>query len=605
MEQQQVRVLGIAPYEGMKRAMEHAAEEDPFLQLDVFIGDLEEGVSIAKEHAQEGYDCIISRGGTAELIRHVTDVPVIEIQISVYDVLRAIKLAENYSKLYAIVGFSSITEPAHILCDLLRYNVDILTVHNTDEVRTTLARLQMGGYKMVVSDMVTHTIARQMGMDAFLITSGVESLHEAFEQAQALGASVRRLRQENLFLHSIAQAEDNIIVVLDTQGGVYYSSQPKPDGELLALLRSKMTAIPEKSVLKFYDSQQGFLYYVTGKLQKLGKSKYYLFHCQATQIPLRSNKIGIRFFNKGEAEHLFTNSFYSISGAMGELDNTISSIATTRQAVLIVGENGTGKEQIARAIYLRGTLSNKPFVVVNCSLINDKTWDFLLKNYNSPLSDSGCTVYFQYLEELSPERCGELVALIRETGLARRERLLFSCSCVDNMPLPEAGRLFSTRIDCLTLRLPSLRSRSDEIPSLATLYLGNLNLEIGKQISGFDPHAVEQLQSFDWPNNYTQFQQVLTELATVSDTTYIRSSMVAEVLAKERALNRSAAAALGGMPAGNLTLEQITYHAVQQSLVAHNGNQTAAARQLGISRTTLWRYLSKDTAPEPEPEPET
>ena len=53
---------------------------------------------------------------------------------------------------------------------------------------------------------------------------------------------------------------------------------------------------------------------------------------------------------------------------------------------------------------------------------------------------------------------------------------------------------------------------------------------------------------------------------------------------------------------GNLTLEQITYHAVQQSLVAHNGNQTAAARQLGISRTTLWRYLSKDTAPEPEPE---
>lgn len=103
------------------------------------------------------YDCIISRGGTATLIRQVTDLPVVEIHISVYDVLRTMKLAENYSSLYAIVGFPSVTEAAHTLCDLLGYTLNILTVQCADEVPVTLERLKEEGYRMVVCDMVTHT----------------------------------------------------------------------------------------------------------------------------------------------------------------------------------------------------------------------------------------------------------------------------------------------------------------------------------------------------------------------------------------------------------------------------------------------------------------
>ncbi len=85
-------------------------------------------MAIVQRMAPNSYDCIISRGGTAALIREVTDVPVVEIQLSVYDVLSAMKLAENYSSRYAIVGFPNITESAHILCDLLGSDLDILTV---------------------------------------------------------------------------------------------------------------------------------------------------------------------------------------------------------------------------------------------------------------------------------------------------------------------------------------------------------------------------------------------------------------------------------------------------------------------------------------------
>jgi len=131
----------------------------------------------------EDYDVIISRGGTAQLIQGFTDIPVIAIRLSVYDVLRAIKMAENYSSLYAIVGFPSITEPAHTLCDLLGHNLDIITVHSTEEAEVALDRLRQGGYKIVVSDVVTHTIALRNGMTAFLITSGMESLHTATSAA--------------------------------------------------------------------------------------------------------------------------------------------------------------------------------------------------------------------------------------------------------------------------------------------------------------------------------------------------------------------------------------------------------------------------------------
>lgn len=100
------------------------------------------------------------------------------------------------------------------------------------------------------------------------------------------------------------------------------------------------------------------------------------------------------------------------------------------------------------------------------------------------------------------------------------------------------------------------------------------------------------LRQYDWPNNYTQFKHVLRTLATLTASTYIRSSAVAELLAKERSLR------LGPVPAAasldiECTLEEIIGGVVQQAVAAHNGNRAAAARQLGISRTTLWRYLNK------------
>ena len=586
------RILGIAPYEGMKTAMERAAQAYPNVQLDVYTGDLEEGVAIVQRMPPNAYDCIISRGGTAALIRQITELPVVDIPLSVYDVLRAMKLAENYSSLYAIVGFPSITEPAHTLCDLLNYSLDILTVHSAEEVTDTLERLKQGGYRMVVCDMVTQTVARQMELDAFLITSGVESLHTAIDQAISISAWFGRLRQENLFLRSITQGQNGRVVVLDADANLFYSSPTEPTAELAKALSEHLREVPANGSLKFYYSDRDQLYSITAQTLLMDTVQYALFYCVPSRISLHSHWAGLRFLNKGECEYRLMNSFCSISGAMGALDTEMQALAVVRQPILICGEPGTGKEQIARFLYLHSSLSNNAFVAVDCALMNDKSWDFLLNHYNSPLNATGNTVYFQNLEIMTEPRALELLAAIQETGLARRVRLLFSCACRDGEPVPDMMRRFNARLGCLVLNLPPLRSRSDEIPSLASLYLGSLNLELGKQISGFEPHAIEMLREYDWPNNYTQFKNILQTLATLTGSTYIRSSMVAELLAKERAMRRTAPAPAAA-PAPDCTLEQALQKIVEQTVAAHNGNRAAAARQLAISRTTLWRYLGK------------
>ena len=119
-------------------------------------------------------------------------------------------------------------------------------------------------------------------------------------------------------------------------------------------------------------------------------------------------------------------------------------------------------------------------------------------------------------------------------------------------------------------------------------------MDLGKQIIGFEPQAAELLQHYEWPNNYTQFKQVLQELATITDANYIRRSTVLNCLAQQRTLyhrNNSHPVESDFTPQ---TLDEIIRTAIHQTVNAMNGNNTAAAQQLGISRTTLWRYLSAE-----------
>nr|WP_300858506.1 helix-turn-helix domain-containing protein [uncultured Acetatifactor sp.] len=134
----------------------------------------------------------------------------------------------------------------------------------------------------------------------------------------------------------------------------------------------------------------------------------------------------------------------------------------------------------------------------------------------------------------------------------------------------------------------------EDIPSFSSLYLNSLNIELSKQIAGFRPDAMELLQQYPWPHNYTQFKRVLKELAVLATTPYIQAHEVKRLLKAERCFHiPEQAAASGNENLSEGSLEDIIRGAIRRTVRETGGNQSAAAKKLQISRTTLWKYLKE------------
>lgn len=593
MDKSKIKVLAIAPYEAMKTAIERIAKDRPDVELNAFVGDLNYGKELVLRHMDENYDAIISRGGTARLIEQVTDIPIVDISLSVYDILRAIKLAENYQEQYAIVGFPSITENAYVLCDFLQYKVDIFTVQSEEEVRPLLTRLKAQGYHMVVCDMIPYTEAKLLGLSAILITSGVESIEDALNQAVKISTSQSKMRKDNLFLKDVLKNSVNYTVIFDANDNIYLSTwDKKHETEVFDILRRELPNVRSSASHKIFRNIDGILYSIVGCNLPYEGKQYAVFYFTESKIPITPGKYGIRFSNKKEAEEQFFNSVYRITGIMGDLADSIGQISQSSFPVMITGEIGTGKEQIAQAIYIQSPLQNNPLVTIDCSQLTDKGWNYLTNHYNSPLNDSNNTIYFKNIDALDPEQNHQLLSSIIDTNLHHRNRLIFSCISQKNYLLPPEGQNYVRRLSCLTICLPPLRERIHELPTLSSIYLSTLNVELGKQLIGFESKAMEMLMSYDWPQNYTQFKRLTRELAVITVTPYITSNSVAILLDKERSsFNSSSKGPVDSFMDLERPLEEITRDIIKKVLANNHGNQSLTAKQLQISRTTLWRYL--------------
>ena len=432
-----------------------------------------------------GYDVIISRGGTSELIRPLVQLPVVDIAITPYDVLKALRLAAGHHDRYAVVGYPNITESAYMVCRLLQYDVRIETIQRQEDTERVLEELIADGYHAVVCDAGAHTIARRRGMEAFLIVSGQESLQEALSQARISGRAYHEQKQQEQLTRDIFQNEGFHAAVLDAAGNVRVTVPEMPQEELLACLRAHLGDIGRGSgSLRFYYNSNDMLFSVVARRISYSGETAFLFSWQATQIPLRSGRLGIRFLDAVECEHLFGMSFYTVASIMGPLGEKVNALAASRQPVMIYGEPGTGKEQIARALYLRGRLTANPYVVVDCAILDDKSWTFLLSHYGSPLNSNDITVFFQHIDRI-PDNCRlELQSVIQDTGLLRHKRFLFSCDCPTNAPMPDRIRELAEKLSCAMLYIPPLRTRGDELPAMANQYLKHLSAEAGKELAG-------------------------------------------------------------------------------------------------------------------------
>ena len=504
-----IRVLGIAPYEGMKTLMSSVVADYPQIDLTLFVGDMEQGLEIARSNFHGDYDVVISRGGTAKMLQKNLALPVIEIDISMYDILCALKLADGLTGKTAMVSFANITSSAHLLCDLMKYNMDIYTIDSAEAVEPTLRQLQKNDYQSILCDMISNTTAKRLGLNSFLITSGVDSIRKAFDQALLLCRSQQRLRDENQFFRQLIQGQIGQTMVFDQDGNLFLSTLDDPKPELLELLRRDLPESQLGAERRITRNLGRMLYAIRARRISTGSLTYTAFFFDARKTPLSPNQVGIRFSTRPEAENAFYSSIFSFAGSISDYQQDIEHISQSTAPVMVTGEDGTGKESIVSVLYMRSPLRNAPLVSINCSLLNDKSWAFLLEHHNSPLADQGNTLYFASIDALSEERRQQLLAVLSEMDVCRRNRVIFSCVCQPGEYTSAVGSLFMDKLCCLSLYLPPLRQMAERIPALVNLSLSHLNVDLPRQIVGADPEAITLLQNFQWPHNYIQFRRVI------------------------------------------------------------------------------------------------
>lgn len=588
-----IRVLGIAPYEGMKTLMSSVVADYPQIDLTLFVGDMEQGLEIARSNFHGDYDVVISRGGTAKMLQKNLALPVIEIDISMYDILCALKLADGLTGKTAMVSFANITSNAHLLCDLMKYNMDIYTIDSAEAVEPTLRQLQKNDYQSILCDMISNTTAKRLGLNSFLITSGVDSIRKAFDQALLLCRSQQRLRDENQFFRQLIQGQIGQTMVFDQDGNLFLSTLDDPKPELLELLRRDLPESQLGAERRITRNLGRMLYAIRARRISTGSLTYTAFFFDARKTPLSPNQVGIRFSTRPEAENAFYSSIFSFAGSISDYQQDIEHISQSTAPVMVTGEDGTGKESIVSVLYMRSPLRNAPLVSINCSLLNDKSWAFLLEHHNSPLADQGNTLYFASIDALSEERRQQLLAVLSEMDVCRRNRVIFSCVCQPGEYTSAVGSLFMDKLCCLSLYLPPLRQMAERIPALVNLSLSHLNVDLPRQIVGADPEAITLLQNFQWPHNYTQFRRVIGELAVTATGSLITAENVRQALRKERHVGAFSPCAENAAAPLNLnrTLDEISQDVARRVVEESGGNQTVAAKRLGISRTTLWRLL--------------
>lgn len=590
------KILGIAPYEELRHSMENVGSYFSNISLNTYTGDLHEGKNLALEMIHNDYDIVISRGGTADLIRKNISIPVIDVSISVYDILGAIKLAKNYTSKFAIVGYSSITETAHLICDILDYSVEIYTIDDSSDHLGLLKSLEKKGIELVLCDAITNKLALEISLNTILITSGSESIKRTYEQAIELNMHLQKLKlQNNLLTEAIEKFKTDCLILSSQFELIYSSLDSETNASIYNYLLNKKETTSFTESHTFYHSVNNTVYNLKVNRSNKKNDIFYIVIVQKSVTPIMNSKFGVTYEDKSEVEKKLNNNLYKNPIITDDINNKIKQMNSNNSPIILLGERGTGKDIVSQCVFTSQKNNNHTLVAINSYLLNDAMWKHLLNTNNGPFLEYGNTIQFNHFDKISHENFEKLLTIIEYTNLHVNNRLIFICEKTPEGRTSEFYKELMSRMNSISFLLPPLRERRNELSAILTMFLNKVNIENNKDIVGYEPSALTALSQYNWPGNFKQLKQVLTQLVYLAKSLYITSNTVNSILGKQQMVENMSNSEDGMNILFNnsKTLHEFNLDIIQLVLDYHNGNQTLAAEQLGISRTTLWRYLNK------------
>jgi transcriptional regulator with GAF, ATPase, and Fis domain len=305
---------------------------------------------------------------------------------------------------------------------------------------------------------------------------------------------------------------------------------------------------------------------------------------------------------------------------MRKIFSVIEKVAKTRSTVLVLGESGTGKELIARAIHSLSGRSGK-LVPVNCGAIPEDILESELFGHEKgsftgavssrvgrfQLADNG-TIFLDEIGEMSPKLQVKLLRVLQEkkvdpVGSTRSIDVDVRVVAATNKDLAEevrAGRFREDlfyRLQVVPVSLPSLRERDGDVALLAQYFLARHADSLGRDKLAFAPETMTALCAYCWPGNVRELENLVERLAILSDSDEIQAEALPDYLREGKAGQTSIVLSDVTLPSAgvdfNSLVAEYENRLISLALEQTDGNKKAAAKLLGLNRTTLVEKIKK------------
>ena len=297
------------------------------------------------------------------------------------------------------------------------------------------------------------------------------------------------------------------------------------------------------------------------------------------------------------------------SGIMKDIFFKIEKIAPTDANIFILGENGTGKDLIAKAIHVHSLRADKPFVKVDVGALTETLFESELFGHKKGSftgageeragrfeAANGGTLFLDEIGNISMHQQAKLLSVLQNRQVSRvgsndAVNIDIRLICATNLPLAELAnesrfrKDLIYRINTVEIVVPPLRKRESDILLLATHFAAMYAAKYLKPVPGFDAKAIDKLKHYNFPGNVRELQYTMERAVIMSEGEILSADDLIfspiESAVQEKAETR------------DMNLGVVEKNTILRVIEKHNGNISKAAKELGITRTALYRRLSK------------
>ena len=294
---------------------------------------------------------------------------------------------------------------------------------------------------------------------------------------------------------------------------------------------------------------------------------------------------------------------------MQKLIEMIKTVAPTKSTILIKGESGTGKELVARAIHDLSPRKKFPFVAAACGAIPESLLEAELFGYEKgaftgavsqhkgriELADTG-TLFLDEIGDISSKTQVDLLRFIQEREFRRvggkipikvdiRIIAATNKNLEEMISKEEFREDLYYRLNVITIEVPSLRERKEDIPILANHFMEKFSLDAGKKMYGISDQAMRALMEFSWPGNVRQLENAIEHAVVVANELEIQTKDLPKYFITHETEQN--------LPQTSQSLEEVEKKYIRRVLDTHNWNIRKSATILGINRVTLYNKIKK------------